>query len=163
MQRADSLEKIEGKRREWQRTRWLDSIADSMDMNLSRLQEIVRASQVVLVVKNPPANAGDARDVSSIPKSGRSLGEGNVNPLQYSYLRNPMDMGAWWATVHGGHKESDMTEQHPQGCTPQNLLHCVRCTVHSKQQAFSVTHINTHMCSVSVNNGVRSRLIRSNS
>ena len=90
--------------------RWLDSINNSMDMNLSRLQEIVRASQVVLVVKNPPANAGDARDVSSIPKSGRSLGEGNVNPLQYSYLRNPMDMGAWWATVHGGHKESDMTE-----------------------------------------------------
>ena len=42
MQRADSLEKIEGKRREWQRTRWLDSIADSMDMNLSRLQEIVK-------------------------------------------------------------------------------------------------------------------------
>ena len=42
MQRADSLEKIEGKRREWQRTRWLDSIADSMDMNLSKLQEIVK-------------------------------------------------------------------------------------------------------------------------
>ena len=81
--------------------RWLDSINNSMDMNLSRLQEIVRASQVVLVVKNPPANAGDARDVSSIPKSGRSLGEGNVNPLQYSCLENPMDKGAWWARVHG--------------------------------------------------------------
>ena len=49
------------------------------------------------VVKNPPANAGD---VGSIPGLGRSLGEGNVNPLQYSCLENPMDRGAWWATVH---------------------------------------------------------------
>ena len=49
-------------------------------------------------VKNPPANAGD---VNSIPGSGRSPGEVNGNPLQYSYLGNPMDRGAWWATVHG--------------------------------------------------------------
>ena len=47
------------------------------------------------VVKNPPANAGDARDVGSIPGSGRFSGEGNSNPLQYSCLRNPMDRGAW--------------------------------------------------------------------
>ena len=53
------------------------------------------------IVKNPPANAGDARDVGSIPGSGRSPGEGNGNPLQYSCLENPMDRGAWWATVHG--------------------------------------------------------------
>ena len=52
------------------------------------------------VVKNPHANAGDA-DVSSIPGSGRSPGEGNGNPLQYSCLENPMDRGAWKATVHG--------------------------------------------------------------
>ena len=52
------------------------------------------------VVKNPPANAGDARDVGSIPGSGRFSGEGNSNLLQYSCLRNPMDRGAWWATVH---------------------------------------------------------------
>ena len=50
------------------------------------------------VVKNPPANAGDAH---SIPGSGRSPGEGNGNPLQYSYLGNPMDRGAWQAAVHG--------------------------------------------------------------
>jgi len=50
------------------------------------------------VVKNPPANAGEA---GSIPGSGRSPGEGNGNPLQYSCLENPMDRGAWWATVHG--------------------------------------------------------------
>ena len=58
------------------------------------------ASQGVLVVKNPPANAGDARDMGSIPGLGRSPGVGNGNPLQYSGLENPMDRGAWWATVH---------------------------------------------------------------
>ena len=52
------------------------------------------ASQVALVVKNPPANAGDARDTGSIPGSGRSFGEGYGNPLQYSCLKNPMDRGA---------------------------------------------------------------------
>jgi len=46
------------------------------------------------------ANAGDARDVSSIPGLGRSLGVGNGNPLQYSCLENSMDRGTWWATVH---------------------------------------------------------------
>ena len=50
------------------------------------------------VVKNMPANAGD---MGSIPTLGRSSGEGNGNPLQYSCLRNPMDRGTWWATVHG--------------------------------------------------------------
>jgi len=54
------------------------------------------ASQVVLGV-----NAGDIRDVGSIPGLGRSPGERNGNPLQYSCLENPMDRGAWWATVHG--------------------------------------------------------------
>ena len=53
------------------------------------------------VVKNLPANAGDIRDLSSISGSERSPGEGNGNPLQYSCLGNPMDRGAWWATVHG--------------------------------------------------------------
>ena len=53
------------------------------------------------VVKNPPANAGGARDVGSIFGSGRSPGEGKGNPLQYSCLGNPMDRGAQWATVHG--------------------------------------------------------------
>ena len=57
-------------------------------------------SQMALVVKNLPANAGDARDTSLIPGSGRSPGEGNGNSLQYSCLENPMDRGAWWATVH---------------------------------------------------------------
>ena len=63
--------------------------------------ELFGASQVVLVVKNPPANAGDIRDTGSIPGSGRFPGEGHDNPLQYSCLNNPMDRGALWATVHG--------------------------------------------------------------
>ena len=60
-----------------------------------------RASQVALVVKNPPANAGDLRDRSPILGLGRSPGGGHGNPLQYSCLQNPMDREAWWATVHG--------------------------------------------------------------
>ena len=61
---------------------------------------IERAFPVALVVKNPPANAGDTRDMGSIPGSGKSPGGGNDNPLQYSCLGNPMDRGAWWGTVH---------------------------------------------------------------
>ena len=61
------------------------------------------------MVKNLPANAGDSGDAGSIPRSGRSPGEGNGNPLQYSCLRKPMDRGAWQAIVHGVVKESDMT------------------------------------------------------
>ena len=52
------------------------------------------------MVKNLPANAGDTRDVGSIPESGRCPGIGNGNPLQYSCLGNSMDIAAWWATVH---------------------------------------------------------------
>ena len=57
------------------------------------------ASQVVLVVKNLPVNAGDLRDLSLIPESGRCPGGGYGNPLQYSCLENPMDRGTWRATV----------------------------------------------------------------
>ena len=67
------------------------------------------ASQVELVVKNPPANVEDIKDMGSIIGSGRSPGGGNGNPLQYSFLENPMDRGAWQATVHGV-TELDMTE-----------------------------------------------------
>ena len=58
------------------------------------------ASQVVLVVKNPSANERDIRKAGSSPGSGRSLGGGHANPLQYSCLENPMDRGAWWAMAH---------------------------------------------------------------
>ena len=69
----------------------------------------LRASQMELLVKNLPTNAGDLRDASSIPGSGRSPGGGHGNPLQYSCLENPMEGGAWWGTVHGVAK-SDTTE-----------------------------------------------------
>ena len=59
-----------------------------------------------LMVKNLPAYAGDA---GSSLGSGRSPGEGNCNPLEYSCLGNPMDRGTWWATVHGVTEESDLT------------------------------------------------------
>ena len=61
------------------------------------------------MVKKLPANAGDIRDSGSTPGSGRSPGEGHGNPLQYPCLENPMNRGAWWATVQG-QKGSDTTE-----------------------------------------------------
>ena len=60
------------------------------------------------MVKNLPA--GDTRDAGLIPESGRSPEEGNGDPLQYSCMGNPMNRGAWWATVHGS-QELDMTQQ----------------------------------------------------
>ena len=51
--------------------------------------------------KISPVNAGDSGDMGPIPGSGRSLGEGNGNPLQYSCLENSLDQGAWWYIVHG--------------------------------------------------------------
>ena len=62
------------------------------------------------MVKNLPAKAGDVRDSGSIPGSGRSPGGGHGNPLQCFCLQNPMDRGAWQATVHRVAKKSDMTE-----------------------------------------------------
>ena len=79
------------------------------------------ASQAVLVVKSPPASARDVRDMDLIPGLGRSPGGGHGNPLQYSCLENPMDRGAWWATVHGIAKSWTRLKQlihthtHPRG------------------------------------------------
>ena len=61
---------------------------------------LIRASQVVLVVKNLPANAGEVGDVGLIPGSGRSPGGGHGKPLQYSCLENPKNIGAWLAVAH---------------------------------------------------------------
>ena len=62
------------------------------------------------MVKNSLADSGNIGDMGSMPGSGRSPGGGNGHPLQDSCLENPMDRGAWWATVHGV-SEWDMTEQ----------------------------------------------------
>ena len=76
-------------------------------------------SQVALVVKNPPASSGDTRDAGTIPGSLRSPGGGHVNPLQYSCLENPVDRGAWQATVHGVAKSRTWlspTSSHSSSC-----------------------------------------------
>ena len=67
------------------------------------------ASQVALQVKSPPDNAGDTGLAGLIPGWARCPGERHGNPLQYSCLENPMEREAWWATVHGVTKASDMT------------------------------------------------------
>ena len=74
------------------------------------------------VVKNPPANA---RDLGSIPGSGRTPKEGNGNPLQYSCLGNPMDRGGWWATVHGVAKSgtAEHTHAHQMGMKKTGKKH----------------------------------------
>ena len=64
------------------------------------LLNVSLASQVMLVVKNPSANKGDVKRHSFDPWVGKIPWRGNGNPLQYSYLENPMDRGAWWVTVH---------------------------------------------------------------
>ena len=66
---------------------------------LGRSHSLSLGFQVVLMVKNPPASE-ETRDLISIHGSGRSPGGGHGNPLQYSCLEDPMDRGAWWATVH---------------------------------------------------------------
>ena len=80
--------------------RW-DSNLSSTTSQVALPRWYLIGSQMLLMVMNLPASAGDARDVGSIPGLGRSPGEGNGNPLQYSCLKNPTDRGAWQATVHG--------------------------------------------------------------
>ena len=65
---------------------------------------------MVLVVKNPPANTGDTRDMGEIPGSGRCPGGGHGTLLQYSCLENSMGRGAWWATVHGATKSQTASQ-----------------------------------------------------
>ena len=85
-------------------------------------------SQVVLVVKKPPANAGDIRDTSSIPESERSVGGGHGNPFQYSCLENPMGRGAWRATVHGV-TESDVTKATWHTAHTRDIVSSLRYTI----------------------------------
>ena len=73
----------------------------SLDTEKKVIEMQYLASQVALVVKNPPANSGDIRDTASIPGLGRSPVGGHGNSLQFSCLENPMDRRALWATVYG--------------------------------------------------------------
>ena len=86
------------------------------------------ASQVALVVKDLPANAGDIRDTSSIPESERSVGGGHGNPFQYSCLENPMGRGAWRATVHGV-TESDVTKATWHTAHTRDIVSSLRYTI----------------------------------
>ena len=97
--------------------------------------------QVLLVVKNLPANAGAIRDSGSIPGSVRSHGEGNGNPLQYSCLENPVDRGAWWATVHRVTKS-------------QTWLKRLSTHAHFNRKAINDWIINLIICLLSVPNSL---------
>ena len=77
-----------------------DHSPSSSALGNSGMCSVGGASQVALVVKNLPANAGDIRDSGSIPGLGRSPGGGHDNPCHYTHLVNLMDREAWWATVH---------------------------------------------------------------
>ena len=106
------------------------------DLNIRNFQLVIKLRTKQLKVfpggtigaKYPPANAGDLRDVGSICGSGRYPGEGKGNPLQYSCLENPMDRGAWWATVQRvGHDWSDLaytqvTEKEKANTTEELML-----------------------------------------
>ena len=87
-------------------------------------------SVVALAVKNPPANAGDVRDMGSIPGSGRTPGGGHGNPLWYSYLENPMDRRPWWQQSMGsqrvGHNLSSLT--HIAGNLYSDFPDCFKMT-----------------------------------
>ena len=99
---------------------------------------VVQASQVVLVVKNPPANAGDVRDTGSIPGLERSTGGGHGKPLQYSCLKNPMDKGAWRATVNGVAKSWTQLKWLSMHRTSKALCSCLgRAAMSSKMVRLS--------------------------
>ena len=90
------------------------------------------------MVKNPPVSAGDMRDVGSIPGSGRSPGGGNGYPLQYSCLENPMNRGAWWATVHRVTKSQTQMK---------------RLSAHTQTHTHTDTHTETHTDTHTVRDG----------
>ena len=84
------------------------------------------------MVKNPPANSGDA---GSIPGSGKYLGEGNNNPLQYSCLGNHMDRGAWWAAVHEVTKSWAWLRDNTHASTSEMILTKFQKSIHRRKLA----------------------------
>ena len=110
-----------------------------MHQYLGGTEDRVGASQVALVVKNLPANAGDIRDAGLIPWLGRFPGGGHGNPLQCSYLGNPVDGGTWRATVlrvfKGQTRLKRLSMQHAPANKPLDRHRCLKrgsvCGKHS--------------------------------
>ena len=105
------------------------------------------ASQVVLVVKNPPANAGDVRDAGLIHGSGRSPGGEHGNPAKYSCLENPMDRGARWAVVYRVTKSwTQLKRLSTYACLKTPLRHCLPHTaIHNPlTPSMYALHCGTH-------------------
>ena len=101
------------------------------------------ASQVVLLVKNPPANAGDITDAHSIPGSGRSTGGGHDNLLQYSCLENSRDRRAWSATVCRVTKSQTQLKQLSTHAQTSGYISCKLLYIHTwKDPSFSFSFIN---------------------
>ena len=115
-----------------QRLHWTIGVSCYQLLVSSKSSESPGVSQVALVIKNPPANAGDVRDAGSIPGLGIPPGEGNGHPLQYSCLENPIDRGAWGVWSIGlprvGHNWSDLAHTHSE--SPEHLWGKCSCTVH---------------------------------
>ena len=97
------------------------------------MHKIYASTQVVLMVKNPPANAGDMRDAGLIPGSRKSSGEENGNPLQYSCLENPTDRGTWQATVHVVGKSQMRLNTHTCALNEEGKLAFQLCEKRIKQ------------------------------
>ena len=94
---------------------------------------------MMLVVKNPPTNAADVRDLGSIPGLGRSPGGGHGNSLQYSCLEIPMDRGACWGTVHGFAKNWTQLKQ-------PNTHACMHIKAHTFILIYICIHVYPHIC-----------------
>ena len=107
--------------------KWL---SDWIDWTESPSRSETWASQVALVVKNLPANAGNIRDLGSIPGLGRSPGGGHGNPLQYSCLENLMDRGAWQATVHRVTQSQTLLKRLSTHAQKWNLLMAIENTTY---------------------------------
>ena len=107
-------------------------IFNAILIKLSIPKAFSHASQVVLVVKDLLANAEDTRDVGSIPESERYPGGGNDTPLQYSCLKNSMDRGAWWTTVHGVVKSQTQLTQ-PTTTNRKHLINGLMSSIIQKR------------------------------
>ena len=109
---------------------------------------VIWASQFVLVVKNPAANAGDPGDVSSVTGSGRYPGVENDNPLQYSCLENSMDRGTWQATAHGA--TENQTQLSNQTHTHSNMGKTVGQNMVKMVPNISIAKINIEYINLTV-------------